>query len=224
MHWSPKFPFRLSHVKFTRNDLDPADPFSPNATVKQHLLSSGESAEVTIPCNLFFRSIGYKSLPLPGFEELGIQFDKRRGIIPHDGFGRVTSSAATAEDSTTPLDHARISHLPGLYCAGWVKRGPTGVIASTMMDAFATADSIAADWEAQKSGTGSRISFLNSASGGSTGLGWEGVRPEAERRGLMPTTWQDWEKINAVERERGKQRGKIREKFGRVEEMLAVVR
>lgn len=93
-----------------------------------------------------------------------------------------------------------------------------------MMDAFATADSIAADWETQKSSTGDRMAFLNSASGGSTGLGWDGVRPEAERRGLNPTTWQDWERIDAVERERGKQKGKIREKFGRVEEMLEVVR
>jgi adrenodoxin-NADP+ reductase len=222
LHWSPKFPFRLSHAKFTRNELDPSDPFSPSATVRPHFLSNGQPAKVTIPCNIFFRSIGYKSLPLPGFEDLGIQFDTRRGIIPHDGFGRITSSAAVVADIT---DHTRIPHLPGLYCAGWVKRGPTGVIASTMMDAFATADSVAADWQAQKNRPGEKgISFLNSASGGSTGLGWEGVRPEAERRGLIPTTWQDWERIDAVEREKGKQKGKIREKFGRVEEMLAVVR
>lgn len=27
----------------------------------------------------------------------------------------------------------------GLYCSGWVKRGPTGVIATTMNDSFETA-------------------------------------------------------------------------------------
>ena len=32
-----------------------------------------------------------------------------------------------------------------LYCSGWVKRGPVGVILTTMNDAFETADNIAAD-------------------------------------------------------------------------------
>lgn len=228
LHWSPIFPYRLSHTMFTRNDLDPADPFSPNATIKPHFLKNGEPAKVAIPTNIFFRSIGYKSLPLPGFEELGIEFDSRRGIIPHDGFGRITapkkssSTSPQVEDSVTP-DADRISHLPGLYVAGWVKRGPTGVIASTMMDAFATADSIAADYASQQGQTPGDISLLNSPSGGSSGLGWEGVRPEAERMGLRATSWQDWQKIDAAERERGKQKGKVREKFGRVEEMLEVV-
>jgi adrenodoxin-NADP+ reductase len=93
-----------------------------------------------------------------------------------------------------------------------------------MMDAFATADSIAADWEVQKSGHDGRISFLNAESGGSTGLGWEGVRPEAEQRGLLPTSWQDWERIDFAEMEKGRQKGKVREKFGRVEEMLDILR
>lgn len=222
LHWSPKFPFRLSHVKFNRTELDPSDPFFPSAQVTPKILTSGKPAQVDLPANIFFRSVGYKSMPLPGFEDLGIQFDKRRGIIPNDGFGRVTSSAEPAEDSKTP-DGDLISHLPGLYCAGWVKRGPTGVIASTMTDAFSTADTIAADWEAQKSNGASKISFLNASSGGSTGLGWEGVRPEAEKRGLRPTSWQDWLRIDAVEKERGSNKGKLREKFGRVEEMLEVI-
>jgi adrenodoxin-NADP+ reductase len=226
LHWSPVFPYPLSHTMFTRNDLDPADPFSPNATIKPHIQRNGESAKVAIPTNIFFRSIGYKSLPLPGFEELGIKFDNRRGIIPHDGYGRITSASLTktpqAEESLTP-DADRIFHLPGLYVAGWVKCGPTGVIASTMMDAFATADSIAADYASRQGKEAGDISLLNSASGGSSGLGWGGVRSEAERMGLRPTSWQDWQKIDAAERERGKQKGKIREKFGRVEEMLEVV-
>jgi len=208
-------------VQFTRNELDPSDPFSPSAKTTPLALSSGLPARVNIPANVFFRSIGYKSSPLPGFEGLGIRFNDRRGIIPNDGFGRVTSSA---EGSSTP--DGSLSPplpLPGLYCAGWVKRGPTGVIASTMTDAFATADIIAADWKARSSVGDSRISFLNLSTGGSTGLGWEGVRPEAENRGLSPTSWRDWELIDAAERERGRQKGKPRDKFSRVEEMLQIV-
>jgi adrenodoxin-NADP+ reductase len=86
-----------------------------------------------------------------------------------------------------------------------------------MTDAFTTADALAAD-KAQ-AGKGS---LLNGPAN-STGLGWEGVRPEAEKRGLRPTSWQDWERIDKAERERGQQKGKVRDKFGRVEEMLEVI-
>ncbi|KAJ9209148.1 hypothetical protein DTO021D3_456 [Paecilomyces variotii] len=222
LHWSPVHPYRLSHAKFTRNELDPADPYSPTSKVTQKLLSSGKPAEVNIPANIFFRSVGYKSLPLPGFEELGIQFDDRRGVIPNDGLGRVTSPTKQSEEIETRVG-AVIPHVPGLYCAGWVKRGPNGVIATTMTDAFTTADTIAADYEAQKTNAERSLSLLNSESGGSTGLGWEGVRPEAEKKGLRPTNWKDWQRIDAVEKERGKQKGKLREKFGRVQEMLEVL-
>ncbi|KAN0071286.1 hypothetical protein V8E54_010717 [Elaphomyces granulatus] len=221
LHWSSQFPYRLSHVQFTRNELDPSDPFSPGAKTTPFALSSGLPARVNIPANIFFRSIGYKSSPLPGFEGLGIRFNDRRGIIPNDGFGRVISSVKPVEESSTP--DGSLSPLPGLYCAGWVKCGPTGVIASTMTDAFATADIIATDWKARSSVGDGRISFLNLSTGGSTGLGWEGVRPEAENRGLSPTSWRDWELIDAAERERGRQKGKTRDKFSRVEEMLQIV-
>ena len=33
----------------------------------------------------------------------------------------------------------------GLYCSGWVKRGPIGTILTTMNDAFETAEAIAHD-------------------------------------------------------------------------------
>lgn len=35
----------------------------------------------------------------------------------------------------------------GVYCSGWAKRGPVGVIAGTMTDAFETADSVIEDIE-----------------------------------------------------------------------------
>lgn len=39
------------------------------------------------------------------------------------------------------------SFLSGLYCSGWVKRGPTGVIATTMNDSFDTARVLLQDME-----------------------------------------------------------------------------
>ncbi|KKK23961.1 putative NADPH-adrenodoxin reductase [Aspergillus rambellii] len=217
LNWSPVFPHRLSHVQFSRNQLDPANPFIPSAKVTPKYLSSGKRAQIDIPANTFFRSVGYKSLPLSGLEDLGIQFDSSRGVIPNDGFGRVTGGWSTGPSETLP-DGSLISHLPGLYCAGWVKRGPTGVIATTMTDAFSTAEAIATDLAERPN----RGTWLNSPSY-STGLGWEGVQPEAEKRGLQATTWEDWQRIDRAERERGLQKGKVRDKFGRVEEMLEVL-
>lgn len=38
--------------------------------------------------------------------------------------------------------------LAGLYCSGWVKRGPTGVIATTMTDSFLTGQMLLQDLKA----------------------------------------------------------------------------
>jgi adrenodoxin-NADP+ reductase len=217
LHWSPMHPYRLMHTKFSRNELDPADRYSPSSKVTPKHLSSGKRAMVNLPSSVFFRSVGYKSLPLPGMEGLGIDFDSQRGIIPNDGFGRVTSLSGFGQSQELP-DGSLITHLPGLYCAGWVKRGPTGVIASTMVDAFTTADTILEDLSSKKDSQS-----LSRASEQKSGLGWDGVKAEAASLGLRTTSWQDWQRIDAAERERGQQKGKIRDKFGRVEEMLEVI-
>ena len=113
--------------------------------------------------------------------------------------------------------------LPGVYCAGWVKRGPTGVIASTMEDAFATGDAIAADWHAG-------AAFLRGASSSSSpspppvaAAGWEGLRTELDTSRSRVVAWDDWRKIDRAERERGRAVGKEREKFTSTSEMLAVI-
>lgn len=213
----PDQPERLSHVRFARNKLDPSDPYNPSAKITPSNLLNGKRAQVDLPAETFFRSVGYKALPMPGLEDLGIQFDDNRGVIPNDGFGRITVPAETEDKQRLP-DGSVISHLPGLYCAGWVKRGPTGVIATTMMDAFSTADAVAADVLGERK----EASLLNSP-GGSTGLGWEGVRSEAEKRNLQATNWGDWERLDALERGRGQEKGKIRDKVDRVEDMLKVM-
>lgn len=133
-------------------------------------------------------------------KSLGILFDDTRGIISNDNYGRVTSPSQSGE----------MEAIPGMYCAGWVKRGPTGVIANTMEDAFATAEAIAKDWY-------SRASFL------SGGHGWSALKKEIDDRGIRTVSWNDWCKIDAAERARGKERGKEREKFTTVAEMLNVL-
>ncbi|KAJ2373954.1 NADPH-adrenodoxin reductase, partial [Coemansia sp. RSA 2607] len=78
-----------------------------------------------IPCAMALRSIGYASAPLRDCE-----FDPVRKIVPNVA-GRVV-------DRNGAL-------VPGMYCAGWVKSGPVGVIATTMQNAYQTANAIASD-------------------------------------------------------------------------------
>lgn len=198
---SIEFPGQLGGMSFEKTSLSPG-PFDPTAKA----LSTGEVVGITSP--LAFRSIGYKSEALPGFEGLGIPFNDRSGVIPNDHLGRVINDNTGWAESNTGQT------LPGMYCAGWVKRGPTGVIAGTMEDAFSTADSIQEDWYSQ-------APFLNSGNG--SGQGWEGVKEDAVKRGCRRVSWEDWKKIDAVEKERGRKAGKEREKFTKIADMLSVL-
>nr|CAE85524.1 related to NADPH:adrenodoxin oxidoreductase precursor, mitochondrial [Neurospora crassa] len=101
---------QLASTTFERTTLSPS-PFDPNA----YALPTGET--LTLPSSIAFRSIGYKSTPLPEFSDINIPFDERRGIISNDGRGRVQHEERTRG--------AEMSHgsFPGLYCAGWVKTG-----------------------------------------------------------------------------------------------------
>lgn len=193
---------QLASTTFKRTTLSPS-PFDPNA----YALPTAET--LTLPSSIAFRSIGYKSTPLPEFSDINVSFDERRGIISNDGYGRVQHEERTRG--------AEMSHgsFPGLYCAGWVKTGPTGVIASTMENAFATADAIIEDWV-------SRTPFLNVDR---KVHGWEGVKSEVLRSGdeKRVVDWQGWRRIDEAERERGRETGRSREKFTRTEEMLNVL-
>ena len=198
----------LSSINFAHQRYAPsADPFSKFATT----LPDEEAENLEVPAGLAFRSIGYKSTPLPGMEEAGLPFDPPTGTIPNDGLGRVVVPKTTYHGpGGGPVASATI--LPGMYCAGWVKRGPTGVIASTMEDAFATAESIAMDWEAGRP-------MLRD---GGVSRGWEGIRCQLQGK-VRTVSWKDWLRIDEAERERGQQVGKVREKLRSVEEMLAIL-
>jgi ferredoxin--NADP+ reductase len=79
----------------------------------------------TVEAQLVLRSVGYQSVPLPG-----VPFDTRTHTVPNAN-GRVLSE--TGEP------------LPGEYVAGWLKRGPTGVIGTNKADAAETVQALLAD-------------------------------------------------------------------------------
>jgi adrenodoxin-NADP+ reductase len=200
----------LGSIDFQQNKYTDETTLSdPRAAVTP----SSDSSPIRLQASAAFRSIGYKAEPLPSLSTIGVPFDHQRGLILNQ-LGRILSPSnpGVGIDVTPPL--------PGLYVAGWAKRGPTGVIASTMEDAFGTADCIIGDLEAG-------MPFLNHDAEGSSGLGWEGVRKDVEQPGkegeLRRTSWRDWEVIDRIERERGRDFGKEREKITSVEEMLRVL-
>ncbi|KAM6482273.1 hypothetical protein HDV62DRAFT_63997 [Trichoderma sp. SZMC 28011] len=182
------------------------DPFNPRSSVAR------TDETVTLPSHIAFRSVGYKSVALPGFAEVGIQFDEKRGIITNDGLGRATQSSTDLVESTGTHPPA----LPGVYCSGWVKRGPTGVIASTMSDAFITGDAVVHDWL-------SGAPFLD-RSGNGTAEGWEAIKADVGAQADEVVTWDQWRQIDQAETAQGLTRGKPREKFTSIRDMLSSIK
>ncbi|KAF9354668.1 NADPH-adrenodoxin reductase [Mortierella sp. AD094] len=152
----------------------------------------------TLDCGLAFRSIGYKSV---GIKD--VPFDERKGIVPNMD-GKVVD--------------ADQKFIPGLYAAGWLKRGPIGVIATTMADAYQTGDTIISDWTNGQP-------MLSSGNGAETTLK-QGAKPILvllHSKGHKTVSYEDWKKIEQREFELGAKTGKPREKFLTVEEMLKVL-
>jgi ferredoxin--NADP+ reductase len=147
---------------------------------------SGEREE--LECGLVLRSVGYTGVPIDG-----VPFDERRGLILNEG-GRV-------------LDSHDAGHRVGHYTAGWIKRGPSGVIGTNKKCAQETVDHLLAD-----TGEG-RL------------LAPESPEPAAveellAERGVRFVSFEDWQAIDQAEVGRGEPHGRPRVKFVRVEEML----
>ena len=153
---------------------------------RQSARGTGETME--IETGIVFRSIGYRGIPVPG-----VPFDEKRGIIPNSD-GRVTEAGAV---------------VPGLYTAGWIKRGPTGIIGTNRADSVATVSSLLED-----------IKKLNTIEPKS---GAEGACKLLQERGIRYVSFSEWKKIDTSEIERGASKNKPREKYTRTDEMLELL-
>ena len=191
----------VGRVEFTRQSL--VDPAKPDSKV----ISVNETT--TIPAQIVFTAIGYTSLSLAGMSDLKV--DVVRGVIPNTQ-GRV-ETVATKDFGYVETDAAMRERVPGMYASGWVKTGPTGVIATTMYSAFETGDSLVQDWNEGKE-------FLTPDA---KVKGWEGFKEEVQKVGGKPVQWKDWKMIEAKEDRRGKMMGKEREKIVDIQEMIRVV-
>lgn len=169
---------RVERVVFEKNRLE-GEPG------RQKAKGTGEKEEMA--CGLVFRSVGYHGLPTPG-----VSFDERAGVIPNQE-GRVTESGQV---------------VPGLYAAGWIKRGPTGVIGTNKADSDETVRHIFED-----------IAQFTPAAQRDTGSLLESLK----KKGVRVVSFPDWKRIDAREIARGVPAGKPREKFTSVAEMLSVL-
>jgi ferredoxin/flavodoxin---NADP+ reductase len=141
----------------------------------------------TIECGLVFRSVGYRGVGLPD-----VPFDERRGTIRNDR-GRVLG------DGGEPLSR--------VYCAGWIKRGPTGIIGTNKKDAAETVELLLEDVR------GGRLAHRPAAAR-------DALEKLLVERGVKAVVYAGWTSIDEVERAAGEKLGRPRVKLRTWEELL----
>ncbi|KAJ3089116.1 hypothetical protein HK102_007177 [Quaeritorhiza haematococci] len=174
----------------------------------EHPRAVGTGEFEVIETGLVLRSIGYRSVSISG-----VPFDQNRGIVPNVD-GRVV---ATDPNTSAECEGEKPQTIEGLYVAGWLKRGPTGVIVSTMYDANQTAEAIITDLK-QAPPIDARVGFTDESSG------HEGIKGLLVKKGVPVVSFKDWKTIEEYEVEVGKSRGKPREKVVLMEDMLRIAR
>ena len=127
---------------------------------------TGTGEYETVPAQMVFRSVGYQSVPLAG-----VPFDENTATVPN-AEGRVLGPDG--------------GPLPGEYVAGWLKRGPTGVVGTNKSDAAATVRSLLADLGARAAGDRPSRKPLTEVLAG---------------RGVRPVSYVDWLRVEAAEAE-----------------------
>jgi ferredoxin--NADP+ reductase len=131
------------------------------------------------------------------FRSIGYRGVPIPGLPFDESRGTVPHASGRVVDGATRLE--------GVYVTGWLKRGPTGIIGTNRADSVETVQSILAELpkicDREKSGA-------------------EALRALLEGRGIRVLNYQNWLMIDSAEIDRGKPKGKPREKFTRVDEML----
>jgi ferredoxin--NADP+ reductase len=146
------------------------------------------TGEIThFPIQSIYRAVGYFGSPLDK-----IPFDAKSGVITNEA-GRVIG-----EDG---------KKLQGVYCTGWIKRGPVGLIGHTKADAIETIASVIQDrakwWHPEFAGEDQIVETLKS-------------------RNVDFIDWAKWLKINSKEKAIGEALGRERMKLFDREEILKI--
>ena len=174
---------RVSKLRLVKNELYASDAGSIAAR------ATDQFEELNV--GMVFRSVGYRGVPLPE-----VPFHERWGVILNQK-GRV-------------LDPATNEPRVGEYTAGWIKRGPSGVIGTNKPDAVETVNCMLEDLAAGKT--------------------WQPTQPDAASvealvRGRKPNfvSFADWQQLDAIEQARGAEQGRPRVKFTSIADALAAL-
>jgi len=162
---------RVEAVELVRNRLEPNE--------RGVLRAVATDDREMLRCGIVFRSVGYRGIPLPE-----VPFDERRGTIRNDR-GRV-------------LDH-EARPVAGVYCAGWIKRGPTGVIGTNKKDATETVELLLED------ARGGRLPSKDADAAAVDAL--------LAARGVGVILYAGWTSIDELERSAGEPLGRPRVKL-----------
>jgi ferredoxin--NADP+ reductase len=163
---------RVEAVEVVRNRLEPDE--------SGYIACIPTGERETLPAGLVFRSVGYRGVP-----PAGVPFDERRGTIRNER-GRVLD------------EHGE--PVPRVYCAGWIKRGPSGVIGTNKKDATETVELLLEDVAAGR---------LERSSEGSAGA----VDALLEERAVRCVLYPGWTSIDERERAAGEKLGRPRVKL-----------
>jgi ferredoxin--NADP+ reductase len=174
---------RVAAIRLVRNRLQatPAGSLKAEPTGEHEELATG----------LVFRSVGYRGVPLPG-----VPFHDDWGVIWNER-GRV-------------LDPVTRQPVVGEYAAGWIKRGPSGVIGTNKPDA---AETVACMLEDLARGVVLAPAYPDPAA----------IEALVRQRQPRVVSYADWRRLDAIEIAAGKAAGRPRVKLTRVEEMLAAL-
>ncbi|MGZ4302769.1 MAG: FAD-dependent oxidoreductase [Gaiellaceae bacterium] len=169
---------KVQSIELVRNRLEERDG---------RLVAVPTEERETIECGLVFRSVGYRGVGLPE-----LPFDERRGTI-RNVRGRVVA------DDGEPVGRT--------YCAGWIKRGPTGIIGTNKKDATETVAQLLEDVEQGKLGHGDEA----------TAAAVEDLLAERDARAVL---YPGWTSIDEIERAAGEKLGRPRVKLRTWDELL----
>jgi ferredoxin--NADP+ reductase len=169
---------RVESIDLVRNRLEEQDG---------RLVAVPTDEHETLDCGLVFRSVGYRGVGLPE-----LPFEERRGTIRND-LGRVVDTDGR--------------HVAQSYCAGWIKRGPTGIIGTNKKDATETVAQLLEDVQA------GRVAHREEATPDAV----EALLAERDIRAVM---YPGWTSIDEVERAAGEKLGRPRVKLRTWDELL----
>ena len=149
--------------------------------------TSDPSVTTTVEAQLVLRSVGYRGKALDG-----LPFNEMTATIPH------VDSRVVEGDAV----------VPGLYIAGWIKRGPTGVVGTNRRCAMETVTSILEDVASPE--------FRSSSSSA------DAVDQLLRERGVRVVDWSAWKSIEEAELAAGEATGRERVKLHDRAAMLRV--